>query len=64
MTKYPGVFATTVSHTTRDPRPGEKRDVDYYYITMPEFEAMIERDEFVEQFVFPTPVFQLVQLTL
>ncbi|RDW91455.1 guanylate kinase [Coleophoma crateriformis] len=52
MTKYPGTFATTVSHTTRDPRPGEKRDVDYYYISMEDFEAMISRDEFVEHAKF------------
>ncbi|KAL3427662.1 Guanylate kinase [Phlyctema vagabunda] len=52
MTKYPDVFATTISHTTRDPRPGEQRDVDYYYISMADFEAMIERGEFVENAKF------------
>lgn len=52
MTRHLGVFATSVSHTTRDPRPGEERGVDYYYIGMEEFEQMIEKREFVEHAKF------------
>jgi hypothetical protein len=48
LERRPNTFATSVSHTTRDPRPGETRDVDYYYITMEEFEKMIEEEKFVE----------------
>jgi guanylate kinase len=52
LERNPSIFATSVSHTTRDPRPGEQRDVDYYYITMSEFESMIENGAFVEHAKF------------
>jgi guanylate kinase len=38
----------SVSCTTRDPRPGEKDSVDYYYISKEEFEKRIEAGEFIE----------------
>jgi guanylate kinase len=52
LTRRPNVFATSVSHTTREPRPGEKAGVDYYYIKMEEFEKMIEESKFVEHAKF------------
>lgn len=52
LERHPSIFATSVSHTTRDPRPGETRDVDYYYISMEEFERMIEEKAFVEHAKF------------
>jgi guanylate kinase len=52
LERHPNIFATTISNTTRDPRPGEKRDVDYYYISMEEFEKMIEEGNFVEHAKF------------
>jgi guanylate kinase len=52
LTRHPSIFSTSVSHTTRNPRPGEQRDVDYYYITMEEFEKMIEEKAFVEHAKF------------
>jgi guanylate kinase len=52
LERHPSIFATSVSHTTRDPRPGETRGVDYYYITMAEFEKMIEEKAFVEHAKF------------
>jgi guanylate kinase len=52
LERHPSIFATSVSHTTRDPRPGEARDVDYYYIAMEEFEKMIEEKAFVENAKF------------
>jgi hypothetical protein len=52
LERHPTVFATSISHTTRDPRPGETRDVDYYYISMAEFEQMIEEKAFVENAKF------------
>jgi guanylate kinase len=52
LDRCPNVFATSVSHTTRDPRPGEKPGVDYYYIKMGEFEKMIEEGKFVENAKF------------
>lgn len=38
----------SVSHTTRAPRPGEQDGRDYHFVSRPAFEAMIERDEFLE----------------
>lgn len=52
LERHPAIFATSISHTTRDPRPGETRDIDYYYISMAEFEQMIEEKAFVENAKF------------
>jgi hypothetical protein len=52
LSRHPAIFSTSVSHTTRNPRPGEQCDVDYYYITMDEFEKMIEEKAFVEHAKF------------
>ncbi|WP_345312278.1 guanylate kinase [Gordonia alkaliphila] len=38
----------SVSATTRDPRPGEVDGRDYYFVTRPAFDAMIENDELLE----------------
>lgn len=38
----------SVSYTTRGPRSGEKEGRDYRFITRGEFEAMLERKEFLE----------------
>lgn len=38
----------SVSHTTREPRTGELNGRDYYFVTVPEFEQMIEDDQFLE----------------
>ncbi|PQE17292.1 guanylate kinase protein [Rutstroemia sp. NJR-2017a BVV2] len=52
LSNHPNLFTTSISHTTRAPRPGETPNVDYYYITMEEFERMIEKGEFVEHAKF------------
>jgi guanylate kinase len=52
LDRRPNVFATSVSHTTRDPRPGEQAGVDYYYIKMDEFEKLIDEGKFVEHAKF------------
>ncbi len=41
-------YALSVSATTREPRPGEKEGVSYFYKTAEEFKSMIENDELVE----------------
>lgn len=41
-------FVYSVSATTRQPREGEKHGVNYFFITKNEFEAMIEKNEFIE----------------
>lgn len=38
----------SVSHTTRDPRPGEINHVSYHFVSNEEFEALIARDAFYE----------------
>ena len=53
-TVYDGVKALlpavthTVSATTRDMRPGETHGIDYYYLSVEEFQSGIERGEFLE----------------
>lgn len=41
-------LATSVSHTTRAPRPGEENGVHYHFVTKDEFRAMVDRGEFLE----------------
>ena len=38
----------SVSHTTRQPRPGEKEGVHYYFVSHDEFENLIEQNAFLE----------------
>lgn len=38
----------SVSHTTRKPRPEERRGVDYHFVTLEEFRALVDRNTFVE----------------
>ena len=38
----------STSATTRDPRPGEQDGREYNFIDRPTFDAMLERDEFLE----------------
>lgn len=39
----------SVSHTTRDPRPGEENSLHYYFINNAEFKKMINDNIFMEQ---------------
>ena len=41
-------FHTSVSHTTREPRPSEIADKDYYFINQEKFENLITNEEFLE----------------
>ncbi|EGY21434.1 hypothetical protein VD0002_g3530 [Verticillium dahliae] len=47
-----GLFALTVSHTTRSPRPGEVDGVDYYFVSDPQFTALVTQDKFIEHTTF------------
>jgi len=38
----------SVSHTTRDPRPGEQDGSDYHFIDKDEFERLVGQGEFLE----------------
>ncbi len=39
---------TSISHTTRTKRPGEKEAEDYYFVSVPEFKELIKKNEFFE----------------
>lgn len=41
-------FKCSVSHTTRNPRPGEVEGVSYYFINDEQFKSMIDNNEFRE----------------
>ena len=47
VAKYDEV-GLTVSHTTRDQRPGEVDGVHYHFVEKVEFEQMIDNDQFIE----------------
>ena len=38
----------SVSHTTRSPRPGEENGVHYHFVSVDEFKALIEKNDFFE----------------
>ncbi|KAF3074967.1 hypothetical protein CFAM422_002742 [Trichoderma lentiforme] len=46
--RHPDTFCLSVSHTTRDPRPGEEHAVHYHFVKMEDFEDLIAKDGFVE----------------
>ena len=41
-------FETSVSHTTRQPRPNEIPDKDYFFVSSLEFKRLIKNGEFIE----------------
>ena len=41
-------FEISISHTTRQPRPNENRDEDYYFVDETEFKRLIKNEEFLE----------------
>ena len=41
-------FEISISHTTRQPRPNEKPDKDYYFVSDNEFKRLIKNEEFLE----------------
>jgi guanylate kinase len=42
------MFGFCVSHTTRQPRPGERHGQHYYFIDIEEMQEQIDQDQFVE----------------
>lgn len=38
----------SVSATTREPRPGERNGIEYYFVSQDEFAKMVEEDGFLE----------------
>jgi guanylate kinase len=45
---FPDMFGYSVSHTTRNARPGEREGNNYYYVSKEEFQNMKNNNEFIE----------------
>ena len=41
-------YVVSISHTTRNPRPGEVNHKDYYFVNDNEFQRLIKNEEFLE----------------
>ncbi len=41
-------ISVSISHTTRNPRPGEKNGTDYFFISINQFKAILEKGGFLE----------------
>ncbi|KAJ8012210.1 hypothetical protein DPEC_G00066320 [Dallia pectoralis] len=52
LEEYKGIFGFSVSHTTRNPRPGEENSKDYHFVTREFMQASVDRGEFIESAVF------------
>ena len=48
VAEFPGQFGFSVSHTTRDPRPGEQHGVDYHFVSREQMQRDIDAGLFVE----------------
>jgi len=48
MKRYPTIFGFSVSHTTRNARPGEENGVHYNFVSKADMEAAIAKGEFIE----------------
>ncbi|XP_033478169.1 guanylate kinase 1b isoform X2 [Epinephelus lanceolatus] len=52
MKDHEGVFGFSVSHTTRNPRPGEEDGKDYHFTTKEAMQEAIDNGEFIENAEF------------
>jgi len=52
MAEFPTAFAFSVSHTTRNPRAGEKNGQDYHFVTREKMKERIANNEFLEHAEF------------
>ncbi|XP_008208488.1 guanylate kinase isoform X2 [Nasonia vitripennis] len=50
--EFPDKFGFSVSHTTRNPRPGEEDGKHYYFTTKEDMQKQIEQGEFIETATF------------
>ena len=48
LAKKPDSIVVSVSHSTRSKRPGETNGVDYHFVDVETFEAMVKQDSFIE----------------
>ena len=52
MGEYGEYFGFSVSHTTRQPRPGEEDGKDYHFVTKEQMQELISAGEFIENATF------------
>uniref|UniRef100_A0A7N5JNS5 Guanylate kinase n=1 Tax=Ailuropoda melanoleuca TaxID=9646 RepID=A0A7N5JNS5_AILME len=52
LNDYDDIFGFSVSHTTRQPRPGEVNGKDYHFVTREEMQKEVDAGEFVEHAEF------------
>ncbi|KAA0714276.1 Guanylate kinase [Triplophysa tibetana] len=52
MKEYEGVFGFSVSHTTRNPRPGEENGKDYHFVSREKMQGGIDNSDFIENAEF------------
>uniref|UniRef100_A0A5F8H4W0 Guanylate kinase n=1 Tax=Monodelphis domestica TaxID=13616 RepID=A0A5F8H4W0_MONDO len=50
--EFGNIFGFSVSHTTRNPRPGEENGKDYHFVTREEMQRDIDAGEFIEHAEF------------
>lgn len=48
MSAHPNTFGFSVSHTTRQPRPGERDGVEYNFVSREDFEKLRDEGGFIE----------------
>lgn len=48
LAHFPAQFGFSVSHTTRDPRPGEVNGESYHFVSVADFRSMLDRGDFIE----------------
>ena len=52
MAEYGEYFGFSVSHTTRNPRPGEEDGKDYHFVDKEKMQQLIDAGEFIENATF------------
>lgn len=52
LKEFPDKFGFSVSHTTRDPRPGEKEGVHYHFTNKDDMLSAVQRGAFIETACF------------
>ncbi|XP_059950981.1 guanylate kinase isoform X6 [Mesoplodon densirostris] len=52
LQEHDSIFGFSVSHTTRDPRPGEENGKDYYFVTREVMQRDIAAGDFIEHAEF------------
>merc|ERR1712232_103534 len=52
LNAFPEKFGFSVSHTTREPRPGEENGTHYHFVTKDQMEDLISQGEFIEHAIY------------